>query len=202
MKGPYGVGVGSVFQADAPRTPQGVCFYRVVSMQGDHAILCRTDCVRTALGWMPGQRREGSPFRRIVRDGKDGPFIGNLPGGRTATLVPQTDAKPRDEANLDDAGITPARFEKFTGNRFHLGQVVATPNALQSVAPSFALQCLTRHAQGDWGSVDDDDQDANNTALVDGGRLLSRYVDPHGIRLWIITEADRSSTCILLPEDY
>ncbi|MFX8813050.1 hypothetical protein ABTM61_19175, partial [Acinetobacter baumannii] len=76
-------------------------------------------------------------------------------------MVPQSGANPRDEADLADAGITPARFEKFDGLRFRLGQVVATPNALHSVAPSFALDCLTRHSRGDWGSVDDDDQDAN-----------------------------------------
>ncbi len=87
---------------------------------------------------------------------------------------------------------------------FSLGQVVATPHALKvmehhGVAP---LSLLQRHVQGDWGAVCQDDAKANRDALRDGTRLLSSYPLADGIRVWIITEADRSATTLLMPEDY
>jgi hypothetical protein len=61
---------------------------------------------------------------------------------------------------------------------------------------------LKRHASGEWGEVDAHDRSANNRALKDGTRVLSTYTIPGGHRFWIITEADRSATTILLPEEY
>ena len=61
---------------------------------------------------------------------------------------------------------------------------------------------LARHARGDWGELDPADWNANETALIDGTRLLSAYELSSGVKIWIITESDRSSTCILLPEEY
>ena len=89
-------------------------------------------------------------------------------------------------------------------SKFPLGKVVATPDALGALqeagqSPAFFLN---RHVVGDWGSVCDDDKRANDEALVNGGRLLSAYKTLKGVRLWVITEADRSSTCVLLPENY
>ncbi len=86
------------------------------------------------------------------------------------------------------------------GPRFPLGRVLATPGALELGVDLFPL--LRRHAHGDWGELGDDDRDANERALFSGGRLLSAYTLPGGRRLWIITEADRSSTTLLLPEEY
>lgn len=87
---------------------------------------------------------------------------------------------------------------------FELGVVVATPGALRvlgeaEVSPS---ELLTRHASGDWGDIDAHDRRANNKALKDETRLLSAYTLPGGERVWIITEADRSSTTLLLPDEY
>ena len=87
---------------------------------------------------------------------------------------------------------------------FSLGQLVATPGALRvikdsSQTPDFFLD---RHVRGDWGEVCDEDKLANDAALVHGERLLSAYKTLRGQRIWIVTEADRSSTCILLPEEY
>lgn len=95
---------------------------------------------------------------------------------------------------------------------FPLGQIVATPAALRllqelAVDP---LDLLTRHARGDWGTLDVDDIQANEQALAHGSRIMSVYRFPWipgcstpGIQtIWLITEADRSSTCALLPEDY
>lgn len=87
---------------------------------------------------------------------------------------------------------------------FELGKVVATPGALAALKESGEDPhlYLGRHVTGDWGEVSPKDKAANNFALVSGERLLSSYLTYRGTRLWIITEADRSSTCILLPNEY
>jgi hypothetical protein len=85
-----------------------------------------------------------------------------------------------------------------------LGRVVATPGALNAFADAEEeyLPYLMRHAGGDWGEVPPEDAGANDEALQGGERLLSAYRLSGGTKIWIITEADRSSTCILLPDDY
>ena len=85
---------------------------------------------------------------------------------------------------------------------FSLGQIVATPNALEQVPNLDIMQALARHQRGDWGEVCKDDKNANDLALVGGTRLLSAYRTKAGVKFWIITEADRSVTTVLLPEDY
>jgi hypothetical protein len=87
---------------------------------------------------------------------------------------------------------------------FTLGHVVATPGALAAIEKSGQQpgDFLTRHASGDWGEVDADDIQENQFRLKNGFRLLSAYHTIAGEKLWVITEADRSSTCILLPEEY
>lgn len=89
-------------------------------------------------------------------------------------------------------------------NRFPLGQIVATPAALEALkkAGQSASEFISRHASGDWGIVCEEDKNANEASLKDGSRILSAYRLSDGIKIWIITEADRSSTCILLPEEY
>ena len=84
---------------------------------------------------------------------------------------------------------------------FELGVVTATPGALLDFGPALIAEVLGRHASGDWGDVDAWDWAQNNCALQDGARLFSAYGTPRG-RAWVISEADRSSTCILRPEDY
>ena len=89
-------------------------------------------------------------------------------------------------------------------NRFNPGQVVATPGALAAAEASgeSLLDCVRRHLSGDWGDVSDPDVYENEYALAHSLRLLSSYKLNSGQRIWIITEADRSSTCVLLPEEY
>ena len=88
--------------------------------------------------------------------------------------------------------------------RFSLGQTAATPGALEALAESGQTPdfFIARHQSGDWGEVDAEDQQANDQALIYGDRLLSAYRTLRGKKVWIITEADRSSTTILLPEEY
>ncbi len=88
--------------------------------------------------------------------------------------------------------------------KFPLGQLVATPGALRALeeagqSPAFFLE---KHLAGDWGEVDASDWRANDEALVTGERLLSAYRTLRGTKIWVITEADRSSTCTLLPSEY
>lgn len=87
---------------------------------------------------------------------------------------------------------------------FSLGQCVATPGAMEVMekAEQSATEFLHRHVNGDSGDVCEEDAEANQQALQDGSRILSVYHTKKDDKLWIITEADRSSTCIMLPEEY
>lgn len=87
---------------------------------------------------------------------------------------------------------------------FPLGRVVATPGALRALedAGQVSEDYLLRHARGDWGSVGSEDWQANEEALKHGTRLFSVYEIAEGEKLWIITEADRSATTLLLPSEY
>ncbi len=85
--------------------------------------------------------------------------------------------------------------------RVELGRVVASPGALELVGPGGCELLLALHATGDWGDLDAHDRRANERALKTGERIFSAY-DTDAGRVWIITEADRSSTCVLLPEEY
>ncbi|MFN7915709.1 MAG: hypothetical protein U0Q55_10255 [Vicinamibacterales bacterium] len=84
---------------------------------------------------------------------------------------------------------------------FRLGRLLATPGALCALNPDDLLAILERHAIGDWGDLCDEDKAANDAALKQGSRLLSAYC-LDGEKVWVITEADRSATTVLLPEEY
>jgi hypothetical protein len=87
---------------------------------------------------------------------------------------------------------------------FELGRTVATPGALAALeeAQESALTYLTRHHHGDWGDLTYGDIRANESAIKHGERILSAYHLKTGVKIYVITEADRSSTCVLLPSDY
>lgn len=86
--------------------------------------------------------------------------------------------------------------------RFRLGRLMSTPGALERVPSGEMLQALRRHVSGDWGNVCSEDAEANEAAVNARARLLSAYTTSAGLRFWIITEADRSLTTVLLPEEY
>lgn len=83
-----------------------------------------------------------------------------------------------------------------------LGRIVATPGALGKIPAEEIRTALHRHRSRDWGTLQPGDQAANEQALVDGVRILSCHRTTAGVKLWIITEGDRSVTTVLLPEDY
>ena len=88
---------------------------------------------------------------------------------------------------------------------FTLGIISATPgalDALEQAKQSPAEFVERRHQRGDWGEISDEDKAANEEALLCGARLLSAYTLRSGVKLWVITEADRSSTTLLLPSEY
>ncbi len=86
---------------------------------------------------------------------------------------------------------------------FPLGQIVATPGALKLLEEGGEDPCLllTRHRSGDWGDIDSHDRRENELSLKHGWRILSSYTVGDE-KVWIITEADRSYTTILLPSEY
>jgi hypothetical protein len=87
---------------------------------------------------------------------------------------------------------------------FSLGQLVATPGALAALekAGQGSMEFLSRHVQGDWGDLCEEDRRENQFSLDRGFRLLSSYRTDADVKLYVITEADRSVTTILLPEEY
>jgi hypothetical protein len=87
---------------------------------------------------------------------------------------------------------------------FPLGRLLATPGALAALerAGCDPVHLIARHVTGDWGELDAEDRDANERAVREGSRILSAYRLPAGQRIWVITEADRSLTTLLLPEEY
>lgn len=90
----------------------------------------------------------------------------------------------------------------MSATKVPLGRLVATPNALEHIPNPDILAALQRHLTGDWGDVDEHDREENELSLKEGFRLLSVYRSAAGVKFWIITEADRSATTVLLPEDY
>lgn len=100
--------------------------------------------------------------------------------------------------------------EQSSKQKFKLGALVITPGANDALekAQQSPFEFLARHIQGDWGILDDHDKQQNEFAIAHEGdpkkqnRVFSAYKTKLGEKLWVITEADRSSTCILLPDEY
>ena len=87
---------------------------------------------------------------------------------------------------------------------FPLGRLLATPGALALLEQinKSPLELLSRHLRGDWGDLDQVDKTENELSLEYGFRLMSSYPITETEKLWIITQADRSVTTLLLPEEY
>lgn len=88
--------------------------------------------------------------------------------------------------------------------RFALGRVVATRNCLNHLVSTgaSAVPYLERHQNGDWGNLGLSDKQANEQALKCGGRIVSKYLLKDGTPIYVITEADRSYTTVMLVGDY
>lgn len=98
----------------------------------------------------------------------------------------------------------------MTMPKFPLGRTLMTQGAQRVVndptdprlTTRLLISLFDRHQAGDWGELDEEDRHANDCALKDDGRLLSAYTLPNGVKIWIITEWDRSVTTVLLPHEY
>lgn len=87
--------------------------------------------------------------------------------------------------------------------KFELGKTVITINAKNTLHTLSVLETIRNHyMKGDWGNICESDKQANEKALETGDRIFASYTDINGVKFWIITEADRSVTTVLLPEDY
>lgn len=86
--------------------------------------------------------------------------------------------------------------------KFPLGHLVMTPGVADSLELEDIMAAVRRHVRGDWGEVDQDDWRENDLSLKEGFRLLSAYSSKDGVRFWVLTEADRSVTTVLLPSEY
>lgn len=100
---------------------------------------------------------------------------------------------------MDDTTKNPRRQGRA---RFSLGRTLSTPGALAALTGEEMFGALRRHATGDWGDCSAEDAAANDQALLDGSRVFSVYHTESGLKFWVITEADRSATTVLLPEEY
>ena len=90
---------------------------------------------------------------------------------------------------------------------FKLGKVVQTAGVAEAILTSkefskFVAHSLRRYTQCDWGEVDKEDCEANDDAVKNGDRILASYISSDGVKIWIITECDRSYTTILFPDEY
>jgi hypothetical protein len=88
--------------------------------------------------------------------------------------------------------------------RFPLGRIVATPGALRALeqANQNPFEFLARHQGEDWGELCEEDKRENEFSVPNGFRILSAYRTRNDVRIWVITEADRSVTTLLLPHEY
>ena len=85
---------------------------------------------------------------------------------------------------------------------FPLGQICQTPGVMEAIPSEDVMQALARHQSGDWGDLSAEDKCENEFSLGFPSRLLSAYQAQTGEKFWIITEADRSATTVLLPSEY
>lgn len=123
-------------------------------------------------------------------------------GGRTAgrDAVQVSGSRPSQEPEPHPEGVAADPIQ--TEALFPLGTVVMSSGALKQIEPADADACLQRHAVGDWGEAGAHDRGDNDRGLREGGQLVSVHRDRNGITFWIITDANRTRTTVLLPVDY
>jgi hypothetical protein len=102
----------------------------------------------------------------------------------------------------NDEPETQAAAAPISEPLFPLGRVVATPGVLDAIPAESITSAISRHERGDWGIVCEHDRAENELSLKRDFRLMSVYETASGVRFWIITEADRSATTVLLPDEY
>jgi hypothetical protein len=137
----------------------------------------------------------------IVKDVEHA-FVANLHGKEVLFVKPQ--GSNATAYHLPEGFTERLESARKPKRLFSLGRTVMTPGALEALAESEQQpsEFLERHQQGDWGEVDEFDWQENDLSVRGGFRILSAYRTAKDVKLWAITEADRSSTTILLPSEY
>ena len=160
-----------------------------------HALKCHIDCVSASENGVSGVQTAGK-IAYFLPETYGLAMVGAGNSRLALTVLPPASTPEADEGRKYNMA-TPAKS-------FQLGKLVATPGALEAMEESgeSCMELIGRHVRNDWGELTDEDKALNELALVDGSRILSAYVLRSGRKIWVITEADRSSTCILLPEEY
>lgn len=182
------ISVAHVFQTGRFSIPEpDVCFF-----------------VDAEKAWVPVNITQSmSGFRAYAELSDDGSSIVRYSQKHQADLASfceQWAQNLRDQRWLENA----VKHELSGNHLFALGQIVATPGALEALekAGQTADELIGRHVIGDWGTLPPEDVQANNDALERNGRLLSAYHLSDGAKIWLITEWDRSATTLLLPSEY
>lgn len=163
-----------------------------------------TDRTRELVAECGGGDTDRSALARLARELKDAVHEecaipkANLAADLMSAALGEVDWREIARSWIDDQ--TPP--EPKPTELFLLGAVGATPGALAELSAEVRLAALARHASGDWGDAGAEDWAENELALKEGFRLFSAYHAPDGVKFWVITEADRSSTTILLPSEY
>ena len=93
-------------------------------------------------------------------------------------------------------------FAQKLGGGFKYGRISRTSGVEKTFSNPFIVHCMARHIAGDWGILEEEDIQANHAALETGDRIFSAYTNEVGEKMYVITEADRSATTALLPEEY
>ena len=144
-----------------------------------------------------------------LKRGMGGSRNGRGRNEKTETYKRVSKKRRRSEARRESAIIQQHRNTQMIAPsnnepKFELGKIVATPGALTALEESgeAASSFIHRHHTGDWGDVCEDDAEANEEALQVALRIFSVYHSKAGVKLYVISEADRSSTTILLASDY
>ena len=108
-----------------------------------------------------------------------------------------------DQGWLEQAQLG-SKITPNTAHRFPLGRLLTTPGAIEAleVAEESSMALFARHQSGDWGDLCAEDKQANDFSVKRSGRIFSAYKLSTGVKVWVITEADRSVTTILLPDEY
>jgi hypothetical protein len=145
----------------------------------------------------------------VVIRSRDGKYLGrrgkeSVLVDRERALVFDTDKDHVEQQLLSVNASIGCGWKAEPLHPFEAGQIVSTPGALEALERNnqSTSEYLRRHLSCDWGDLCQEDRQANDEALKEGLRILSAYRLGDGTKIWIITEADRSATTLLLPEEY
>jgi hypothetical protein len=168
----------------------------VMTVTGERGIACQMQIEPASLPYLRRNLPEylGATVRQAFRQVLN-PLLQSLP-------------KPRLQVRWDERlRLWTSQFQEPPNPKkalFQLGQVVATPGAMAALqeAGQQPEEFLYRHVTGDWGELDEHDRQENERAVKEGNRVFSAYQTNQGVKIWVITEWDRSVTTLLLPSEY